>query len=64
VILTDPIVESKMDDALAQIQALPAIRGEIVRIRITIYKTSITIGIRHDGVPIRGEAGEGIFPST
>ncbi len=24
VILTDPIVESKMDDALAQIQALPA----------------------------------------
>jgi homoserine dehydrogenase len=30
VILTDPIVESKMDDALAQIQALPAIRGEIV----------------------------------
>ncbi|MEL1600896.1 ACT domain-containing protein, partial [Acinetobacter baumannii] len=34
VILTDPIVESKMDDALAQIQALPAIRGEIVRIRL------------------------------
>jgi len=30
VILTDPIVESKMDEALAQIQALPAIRGEIV----------------------------------
>jgi homoserine dehydrogenase len=34
VILTDPIVESKMDEALAQIQALPAIRGEIVRIRL------------------------------
>ena len=33
-ILTDPIVESKMDEALAQIQALPAIRGEIVRIRL------------------------------
>lgn len=34
VILTDPIIESKMDEALAQIQALPAIRGEIVRIRL------------------------------
>ena len=34
VILTDPIVESKMDEALAQIQALPAIHGEIVRIRL------------------------------
>ncbi len=34
VILTDPVVESKMDDALAKIQALPATRGEIVRIRL------------------------------
>ncbi|MFC3903291.1 homoserine dehydrogenase [Acinetobacter marinus] len=34
VILTDPIKESVMDDALAQIQALPAIHGEIVRIRL------------------------------
>lgn len=34
VILTDPIVEAKMDDALAQIQALSSIRGEIVRIRL------------------------------
>jgi homoserine dehydrogenase len=34
VILTDPITESKMDDALSKIQALPAIRGEIVRIRL------------------------------
>ena len=34
VILTDPIKESVMDAALAQIQALPAIHGEIVRIRL------------------------------
>ena len=34
VILTDPVVESKMDEALAQIQALPVIHGEIVRIRL------------------------------
>ena len=34
VILTDPVVESKMDDAIAKIQALPAIHGEIVRIRL------------------------------
>ena len=34
VILTDPIVESKMDAALSQIQALPVIHGEIVRIRL------------------------------
>ena len=29
-----PIVESKMDAALSQIQALPVIHGEIVRIRL------------------------------
>jgi homoserine dehydrogenase len=34
VILTDPVIESKMDAALAQIQALPVIHGEIVRIRL------------------------------
>lgn len=34
VILTDPIQESIMDKALAKIQALPAIHGEIVRIRL------------------------------
>ena len=34
VIMTDPIVESKMDEALAKIQALSAVRGEIVRIRL------------------------------
>lgn len=34
VILTDPIVESKMDEAIAKIQALPAVRGEVVRIRL------------------------------
>lgn len=34
VILTDPIREAIMDEALAQIQALPAIHGEIVRIRL------------------------------
>ena len=34
VILTDPIQESIMDEALAKIQALPAIHGEIVRIRL------------------------------
>lgn len=34
VILTDPIVESKMDAALEQIQALAAIHGEVVRIRL------------------------------
>ncbi len=32
--MTDPIVESKMDEALAKIQALSAVRGEIVRIRL------------------------------
>jgi len=36
VILTDPIVESKMNEAIAQIQALPAIHGEIVRIRLEL----------------------------
>lgn len=34
VILTDPVKESKMDAALSQIQALPVIHGEIVRIRL------------------------------
>jgi homoserine dehydrogenase len=34
VILTDPVVESKMDEALEQIQAFPFIHGEIVRIRL------------------------------
>ncbi len=34
VILTDPVQESKMDEALQQIQALPVIHGEIVRIRL------------------------------
>ena len=34
VILTDPVLESKMDEALAQIQALPTIHGEIIRIRL------------------------------
>ena len=34
VILTDPVKESKMDEALQQIQALPVIHGEIVRIRL------------------------------
>ena len=34
VILTDPVLESKMDEALQQIQALPTIHGEIVRIRL------------------------------
>ena len=34
VILTDPVIESKMDKALQQIQALPFIHGEIVRIRL------------------------------
>lgn len=36
VILTDPIVESKMNEAITQIQALPAIHGEIVRIRLEL----------------------------
>ena len=34
VILTDPIVEHKMDAALARIQTLPTIHDDIVRIRI------------------------------
>nr|WP_153389371.1 homoserine dehydrogenase [Acinetobacter wanghuae] len=34
VIMTDPVVESKMDEALKQIQSLPVIHGEIVRIRL------------------------------
>ncbi len=34
VILTDPIVESQMDKAIAQIQALDAIHGEVIRIRL------------------------------
>ncbi|MBF7681746.1 homoserine dehydrogenase [Acinetobacter sp. B5B] len=34
VIMTDPIVESKMDEAITKIQALPATHGEIVRIRL------------------------------
>ena len=34
VILTHPVVETKMEEALQQIQALTAIRGEIVRIRL------------------------------
>ena len=34
VIMTDPVVEAKMDAALQQIQALPFIHGEIVRIRL------------------------------
>ena len=34
VILTDPVKESKMDEALQQIQALPVIHGEIVKIRL------------------------------
>jgi homoserine dehydrogenase len=34
VILTDPVKEAKMDEALKQIQALPVIHGEIVRIRL------------------------------
>lgn len=34
VILTDPVKESKMDEALQQIQALSVIHGEIIRIRL------------------------------
>ena len=34
VIMTDPVVEAKMDAALQQIQAFPFIHGEIVRIRL------------------------------
>lgn len=34
VIMTDPIVESKMDEAIAKIQALPATHGEVIRIRL------------------------------
>ncbi|MCF9034760.1 homoserine dehydrogenase [Acinetobacter nectaris] len=34
VIMTDPIVESKMDEAIAKIQALPATHGEVTRIRL------------------------------
>ena len=58
VILTDPIVESKMDEALAQIQALPVIHGEIVRIRLesldnnrveekTLFSSSQALHIKH-----------------
>ena len=38
VILTDPIQESVMNTALSQIQALPAIHGEIVRIRLELLE--------------------------
>ena len=38
VILTDPIQESIMNTALSQIQALPAIHGEIVRIRLELLE--------------------------
>jgi homoserine dehydrogenase len=34
VILTDPIQEAVMDSAIAKIQALPSIHGEIIRIRL------------------------------
>lgn len=34
VILTDPISESQMNQAVAQIQALPAVRDDVVRIRL------------------------------
>lgn len=34
VIMTDPIIESKMDEAIAKIQALPATHGEVTRIRL------------------------------
>lgn len=34
VILTDPIAESKMNEAVAEIQALPAVCDEVVRIRL------------------------------
>lgn len=34
VIMTDPITESKMDEAIEKIQALPATRGEVMRIRL------------------------------
>ena len=34
VTMTDPVVEAKMDAALQQIQALPFIHGEIIRIRL------------------------------
>lgn len=34
VIMTDPIVESKIDEAIAKIQALPATHGEVIRIRL------------------------------
>ena len=36
VILTDPIMESVMNEAISQIQALPAIHGEIIRIRLEL----------------------------
>ncbi|AOA59565.1 homoserine dehydrogenase [Acinetobacter larvae] len=38
VIMTDPVVESKMNDVLAEIQALSEIHGEIVRIRIELLE--------------------------
>lgn len=38
VILTDPVVEAKMNDALSQIQALNEIHGEIVRIRLELLE--------------------------
>lgn len=34
VILTDPITERKMNEAVAEIQALPAVKDEVVRIRL------------------------------
>lgn len=34
VIMTDPIVESKIDETIAKIQALPATHGEVIRIRL------------------------------
>ena len=38
VILTDPVVESKMNEALSQIQALAEIHGEIIRIRLELLE--------------------------
>lgn len=38
VILTDPVVESKMNEVLSQIQALAEIHGEIVRIRLELLE--------------------------
>ena len=36
VILTDPIQESKMNEAIAKIQALPFVHGEAIRIRLEL----------------------------